>query len=142
MVEQQNADAVDRALASVFGILKSHADNSFLAQDIGAVFCEVKAELCALRDMVADLEKQTVGQARTLRFCGIKVARFAGLHGTIKNYKGSDDPYNPETVVDLIEDILSLAKEEIGKQSKELADLRTEREHLLARLEAHTTQSE
>lgn len=72
-----------------------------------------------LEERIGDLE-------RKLRLCGIKVVSFAGLKGKITEYKGNPDVYRPDTVPDLIHDVIGMMNAKISEWSEEVIKLTAE----------------
>lgn len=76
-------------------------------------------DIRSLIQIVDDLYTRIGMLERELRLCGIKVVRFAGLKEKITTYKGSNDVYHPDTVHDLINDVLNISTDAINKLNRD-----------------------
>ena len=75
-------------------------------QQVSAELIKLQTELDTQRMKTASTEERVRHLENQLRLAGINVVKFAGLNKKITRYKGSEDIYNPATVVDLINDVL------------------------------------
>lgn len=90
-----------------------------------AAMGEMESTMSAITDeRIERLEEYAQALEHRLRLCGMAVMGFVTPSEKVKEYRGNDDVYHPDHVLDLIRDLLVLSFEAVNKLKYENAALK------------------
>lgn len=116
---------IKETMTALEATFRNNLEEPYDSQDIINYFNNLLQNLRQRQEVkeleLVQLQEKYEARGRLLRVCGIKVARFAGLHDKVKNGVGQAedhgraDPYYPEGIPGLIDDLLILMQHKINE---------------------------